>query len=336
MNALWSRFGNRRSLWIVVAVLAAAGVFAGMVIRQIRMPIVLRGAIVRASNDVTQQSPITGVEVTAADDLARAGSTSDFSGYFALRLQPWVTKRSTITLHFRDPDYQPLDVTAVAGDKLFVVRLKSVKPALEPGDDDDHPEVTIGNVVIRYSIQTTSSTNIGSAVKIFQVTNVGNVPCNHAHVCSPDGKWKAATGEATLDAGTGNEFRDARLSCIAGPCPFTKVDSDNLSSGMRTISVAIRDWSDSTTFVLQAEVFRVEVDELVRQYYPTIIGRTVNFSLPAGASGLTVEAEMNGTNIEFALGPQAVLSWADCDVSQGRDHVSAYRCELKPWCRFRQ
>jgi hypothetical protein len=102
------------------------------------------------------------------------------------------------------------------------------------------------------------------------------------------------------------------------------------------ISVAIRDWSDSTTFVLQSEAFRVQVYDLVRQYYPTIIGRTLNFSLPAGASGLTVEAEINGADVNFALGPQAVLSWADCQVSQGRNHISEYRCELKPWCRFRE
>ena len=101
------------------------------------------------------------------------------------------------------------------------------------------------------------------------------------------------------------------------------------------IGVSVRNWSDSTTFVLQAEVFRVQVYDLVRQYYPTIIGRTLNFTLPAGASGLTIEAEVNGIDIQFALGPQPILSWADCKVSQTRDRVSVYRCELKPWCRFR-
>jgi hypothetical protein len=336
MTAFWTRFLNRRTVSVSIGamVLAAIGISAWFAVRQTRKLIVLRGAVVQFSQDASQQSPITDVDVSAADDLARAEAKSDFSGYFSLTLQPSVKRGDSVTLHFQHPDYLPLDLTGTVGDELFVAHLKPVKADAEA--PEDHPQLTIGNVVVRYSLETTSSANIGSGVKIFQVVNTGNIPCNHARVCSPDGKWKASTGEAALDAGAGNEFRDARVSCIAGPCPFTKIDSDGFSAGGRMISVAIRDWSDSTTFVLQAEAFRVQVYDLVRQYYPTIIGRTVNFSLPAGASGLTVEAEVNGTDIDFALGPRPVLSWADCRVSEGRDHVAAYRCELKPWCRFRQ
>jgi hypothetical protein len=329
----WSGFTKRRTFAIGVAVLAVLGASAWTMIRQRRKPIVLKGAVVQFSDDSTRQSPITDVEVSAADDLAPVGSKSDFLGFFSITLQPWVKRGETITLRFRHADYLPLDLTGAAGDELFVAHLKPAHPTVEI--PSDHPEVTIGNVVVRYSTETANSANIGSGVKIFQVMNTGNVPCGHARVCSPDGKWKAATGQAALDAGPGNEFRDARVSCIAGPCPFTKIDADNFSSGGRNISVSIRDWSDSTTFVLQAEVFHVQVYDLVRQYYPTIIGRTVNFSLPAGASGLTIEAEVNGTEIEFPLGPHPTMSWADCRVSVGRDHVAAYRCELKPWCRFR-
>jgi hypothetical protein len=199
----------------------------------------------------------------------------------------------------------------------------------------NHPEVVIGNILIRYNTENTTAVNIGSGVKIFDIANQGNVPCDHARVCSPDGKWKAAVGTAALDAGGGNEFRNARLSCVAGPCPFTRIDSDGFSTGGRTISVAVRDWSDSATFVLQAEVFRLQNDDLVREYYPAIIGRTINFTLPSGATGLSVQAEVDGTSIEFPLGPDPVLSWADCNVSVQRDRTRVYRCELKPWCKFR-
>jgi hypothetical protein len=261
---------------------------------------------------------------------------SDFSGYFSLTLQPGVKRGDPVTLHFQRPDYLPFELTGTVGDQLFVAHLKPVPMKVDEDLTQNHPPVTVGNVVIRYSIETSNSANVGSGVKILQIANTGNVPCNRARICSPDGQWKAAIGQAELDAGAGNEFRDARVSCIAGPCPFTKIDSDNFSAGGQRIGVTIRDWSDPTTFVLQAEVFRVQVYDLVRQYYPTIIGRTVNFSLPAGAGGLTVQAEVNGTEVAFALGPRPLLSWADCRVSESRDHVSNYRCELKPWCRFRQ
>lgn len=327
---------NRLTIALIgILLLAAAGIAIGVVVRQMRKPIVLKGAVVRFSDAADQQSPITGVVVSADDDLAPSEAKSDFSGYFTLTLRRGVKPGDGVTLHFQHPDYMPLTMSGSVGDQLFVAQLKPLPVKVE-AVPENHPTVTVSNVVVRYSTQTSNSANIGSAVKIFQTSNTGNVPCDHARICSPDGKWKAASGQAELDAGAGNEFRDARVSCIAGPCPFTKIDSDGFSAGGRRISVAIRDWSDSTTFVMQAEVFRVQAYDLVRQYYPTIIGRTLNFSLPAGASGLTIEAEVNGMQIDFALGPKPILSWANCNVSESHDHVSNYRCELKPWCRFRE
>ena len=327
---------NRYTITLIgILLLAATGITIGIVVRQMRKPIVLKGAVVRFSDDATQQSPITDVVVSADDDLAPAQAKSDFSGYFTLTLRPGVKLGNPVTLQFHHPDFMALSITGAVGEELFVAHLKPVPVKVEAAPEN-HPSVTVSNVVVRYSTETSNSANIGSAVKVFQISNTGNVPCNHARICSADGKWKASIGQADLDAGAGNEFRDARVSCIAGPCPFTKIDSDGFSAGGRRISVSIRDWSDPTTFVLQAEVFRVQVYDLVRQYYPTIIGRTLNFSLPAGASGLTVEAEVNGTAVDFALGPKPILSWADCNVSQSRDQVANYRCELKPWCRFQQ
>lgn len=328
------RFSKRHGLWIIGIILAGL-VLSAWVAHPTRTSIVIRGAVIEANTDPSRQSPLTEVAVSVSSGLAPE-TRSDFLGYFSLTLQPWVKQGEPISLHFRHPNYVPLDINGKVGDQIFIARMAPVKPAVETADNSpDHPEVTIGNVVVRYSIETSNATNIGNGVKMFQVTNAGNVACNRSPVCSPDGKWKAQRAEVTLDAGPGNEFRNARLTCIAGPCPFTRIDSDRFSAGGRIIGVSVRNWSDATTFVLQAEVFRVQVYDLVRQYYPTIIGRTLNFSLPAGASGLTIEAEVNGLDIQFALGPQPILSWADCKVSQNRDSISAYRCELKPWCRFR-
>jgi hypothetical protein len=326
--------------WLVILILVAIVVILGSVTavmrRRYRKPITLQGAIIQFSDDTNRQSPIAGVEVGAFGDLAPAATMSDFSGFFSLTLYPRVKRGEPITLTFRHPDYLPLNLNETVGDALSVVHMAPVHHDTNVSPNPtNHPGIVIGNVIVRYSIETLAAENIGSGVKVFQVANTANVPCNHGPVCSPDNRWKAATGSASLDAGAGNEFRNARVSCIAGPCPFTRINSDRFSAGGRSISVSIRDWSDTTTFVLQAEVFHVQVNDIVRQYYPIIIGRTLNFTLPAAASGLRVEAELNGIGIDSPLGPDPVLSWADCRVSTEKDRTRVYRCELKPWCQFR-
>jgi hypothetical protein len=142
-------------------------------------------------------------------------------------------------------------------------------------------------------------------------------------------------GGASLDAGEGNVFRNARVTCIAGPCPFTRVDSDGFSAGGRNIKVLIRSWSDTATFVLQADVSRTQVGDIVRESAPVIFGRSMNFTLPAKAEGPSIEAEMNGSRIVFPLGPTPVLSWAECNVRVEKNQVKDYRCELKPGYRYR-
>jgi hypothetical protein len=196
-------------------------------------------------------------------------------------------------------------------------------------------EVNVTNVLVRYSIASTSLENVGSGVQTFQVTNQGNIPCNAQQPCSPDGKWKAAIGSASLDSGEGNLFQNARVSCIAGPCPFTKIDSDRFSRPGRTISVSVRDWSDTTTFLLQAEVFRSVASNLIRVAYPVIFGRSLNFTLPADAQGPSLEAEMDGAQIIFPLAPDPILSWADCNVRVEQKQAKDFRCELKPGYSFK-
>ncbi len=237
-----------------------------------------------------------------------------------------------MTLRFRHPDYQPLDLNEFVGDKLYVARM--VPLSRRTHAESDHPAVTVSNVRVRYSVKTTTEADVGSAVKTFQVVNVGNVPCRGRHPCSPDGKWKAALGSASLDAGEGNEFRNARVSCIAGPCPFAKVEFEDLSRSGRIINVSVRNWSDTTTFLLEAEVVHPMVSDIVRESYPVIFGQALNFSLSASAEGPSIEAEINGDSIVFPIGPDLFLSWADCHVTVDRDQTNVYRCELKPGYRF--
>jgi len=295
-------------------------------------PIALKGAIIQEDADPRKQSPITDVEVEAANSLAPAEVKSDFSGYFRLTLRPGIKRGQPVMLQFRHPDYQPVDMPVTAGNKLYIVRMTPLRPdtPAQPGK----PQTVVSNVFVRYSIETTASVNVGAGVTTFQAVNTGNVPCDHRTPCSPDNKWKAATGSASLDAGQGNVFQNARVSCIAGPCPFTKIQTDGFSRGGRNISVSVLNWSDTTTFLFQAEVFRQEISDIVRESYPVIFGRALNFSLPAAARGPSLEAELAGTNIVFPLGPSPDLSWAACNVKVERDQAKSYRCELKDGYKF--
>jgi hypothetical protein len=295
--------------------------------------VTLSGAVLREDKDPRKQSPIADVEISSPDGLLVRDASSDFSGSFRLTFIPGVKLGRPIRLAFRRADFQPLDLNAVLSDKLAVVRMTPLHGEVEEKLNEE--VIVVQNVLVRYSTEATKTENIGSAVKIFDVTNEGNVPCPQGVPCSPDNKWRAAVASASVDAGEGNVFLDARVTCIAGPCPFTQIDSDEFSQGGRIIKVTVRDWSDSTTFLFQAEVFRSQLDSMIRKSFPVIFGRTMNFTLPSSAKGPSIEAEMNGTVIVFPLGPTPLLSWANCQVKVEKKQTKDYRCNLKPGYRFR-
>ncbi len=324
------------AIWIVAILFAgavAAGVIGLRIYQRRTRPIQLIGAVVRQNADPHNQSPIENVVVSAAGGLAVGQAKSDFAGAFRITLRRGVKPGEPITLTFRHPDYQPLDLHEHVTDQIYVAHMV---PLHDDNESDTSAAATVlSNVMVRYSTEVTSSENIGTGVKTFEVENTGNVPCNKSPLCSPDGKWKAAVGSASLDAGEGNEFTNARVTCIAGPCAFTKIAFDGFSRGGRTIRVSMMDWSDTTTFLLQAEVFRPQVGNAIRQSYPVIFGRAMNFTLPNTAEGPAIEAEVNGTRIVFPLAPAPVLSWADCDVRVERNQAKDYRCVLKAGFRFK-
>lgn len=296
-------------------------------------PSSLQGAVLERNSDPRKESPIADAEVTASIGSTSGSARTDSSGYFTIPLRRWIRRGQSIRLVFRHPGYETLDLNEAVGDKLYVVHMALVPSRVQP--NTKRPITRIANVKIRYSMKTTASVNVGSAVKTFEVVNIGNVPCIGRRPCSPDGKWKAAIGSITLDAGEGNEFRNARLSCIAGPCPFTKVESDGYSNGGNKITAAVLNWSDTTTFLLEAEVYHPIGSEVIQESYPVIFGQTLNFSVPNTAEGLSLEAEVNGETVVFPLGPSLCLSWADCTVATDKGHSKSYRCELKDGNDFR-
>jgi hypothetical protein len=327
---------GRRKVWLWAA--AAVIVSLGGTLAIVRLmhrnnkPVSLQGAVVMQNGDTKKELPIAGVQIVAVSGTLVGDCKSDSSGYFSLTLNPEVVPGQAITLRFRHPEYLPLDLNEPVDDKLYVARMAPRPPKLPA--QSKKPEIRVANVSARYSIKATTAVNIGSAVKTFQVVNTANVPCEGRPPCSPDGRWKAAIGSASLDAGEGNEFRNARVSCIAGPCPFTRIESDHFSRGGRNINVSARNWSDTTTFLLEAEVLHPMVSDNIRRSHPVIFGRALNFTLPAAAEGVSILAEIDGEPIVFPLGPNLFLSWANCNERVNNDQTKVYRCELKPGYQF--
>ena len=100
------------------------------------------------------------------------------------------------------------------------------------------------------------------------------------------------------------------------------------------ITVSARNWSDTTTFLLEAEVVHPMVSQIVHESYPVIFGQGLNFTLPSSAEGVSIEAELDGQMIIFPLGPALFLSWANCNARVNPDQTRVYRCDLKPGYQF--
>ncbi len=323
--------GKTIATWttLVVGILAVVGTIALLHRRQ---PVILRGAVLRQDRDANKQLPLADVQITAINALGSGAAKSDPSGFFTLTLPKGLRRRQSVLLKFRRDDYQPLDLNDFIGDKLYVARMIPIRSETKVESRSESP---VSNTRIRYTVKATTEANIGSAVKTFQVVNTGNTPCSKRPPCAPDGKWKATIGTLSLDAGEGNEFRNARVSCIAGPCAFTKIELENFSSDRRHFDVSVLNWSDTTTFLLEAEVVHPMTSDMVRESYPVVFGRAMNFSLPIAAEGLSIEAEVDGQPIVFPLGPDLFLRWADCHMVVDKDQSRNYRCELKTGYQFR-
>jgi hypothetical protein len=327
-------------VWIAIAAVGAATALLVLGIRHWRPRwSVIQGAVVRRDTDVNKESPISGVLVTASYGDSSLSTHSDSSGYFRVAFPGTVLPGQTVTLSFTNPDYKPLELqdTIRFRSSLRDLLVAAMSPAVAPASDSATGTPTVvSNIRVRYTVNSENEENVGSSVKTFEVVNRGNVPCHRQRPCSPDGYWKASSGSIEMDAGAGNEFRDARASCIAGPCPFTKIDSSGFVNGGRTISASAIDWSDTATFLLQAEVFHTSSISNVRESYPVVFGSGFSFTVPPTAEGVSLVAELNGAEIVFPLGPDLYLSWATCAVRNGAnaEKSAVYQCELKPDYRF--
>ena len=324
-----ARRRGRLAVWIAAMAVVAAAAIQGLSYWVRHQPLKeLTGVVLRQDQDPAKQPPVAGAEVSLADDLSPASAWSDSAGLFHLKLRPGTRAGQEGTLTLRHADYQPAQIAEVLQDRLYVIRLAPNVPA-----SSAQPQL-VTDIKVRYSLKSATAQDVGSAMKSFEVVNQGDVPCERRFPCSPDGKWKAAIGGVKLDAVEGSEFHNARVTCVAGPCPFTRIEMDGFSTGGRSISVRVRNWSDTASFVLEADVIRPVNTDNIRTAFPITLNQVLSFTLPALAQGPIIEAAINGEDIIYPLGPALKLSWADCGVTTMKDQTRLFRCELKPGYRF--
>jgi hypothetical protein len=342
-------------LWILaVVIIAAAGVTLQLVrarLRRLDIALVaINGAVLRRDSDAQKQSPLANVKILATGGLSTANSSTDASGHFSFNLRPGVLPGQSVTLKFTHPGYLPFEIIGAPQGQLHIVRMEPVpeKPLVKPEHAPagvtkaavvkvaESKITEIKNVRVRYSSKNQTTTNVGAIAKPFQVINTGNVPCDGHSPCSINGRWKATVGGVSLDAGEGNEFRNVRVSCVAGPCPFTKIEPEDLSNPGRMLKISVLNWSDTASFMVEADVTRTMVTNQTRRSFPFTVGQTLTFALPTDAEGTCIEAELNGEQIIFPLGPKLSLSWAACNVEVVPGQSRIYRCEVKPGYQIQQ
>jgi hypothetical protein len=334
---------SKRTWAILAGAVVAAAVVTMLVlrVRQIEELSLVTGAVLTDDSDLHKQRPIYEARVSASAGLSKGTAVSDQSGLFRLTLDPAISPEQPITITVEHPDYLPFEASSVLASRLLLLRMTPRE--IQTKSTDGKAEVAIANVRVRYAYRAATSLEVASAARTFDIVNTPNTPCNNMPPCSPDGRWKATVEAFSLNAGANREFRNARVSCLAGPCPFTRVETDAFSAGGQVIGVSVLNWGDRVTYLVEAEVSQTTVSDLVRHSYPVIFDRSMNFTLPPAAQGPSIEAEVNGEPIVFPLGPQLRLSWATCRLDAGagradrsRDTPRLYRCELKPGYLFKQ
>lgn len=328
---------QKAAVWVSAALIVGMGVVGSIfIIRQQHppsRPIHLTGVVLADDKDPQKQAPLAYATIMATTGTGDFRTKSDASGLFRLTIPNARKASPAITLNFQASNHEQRDLAVAEWRQIQIVRLTPLVRSKTV--TAIRPIYSLTNVKVRYSEKASLTTNVGSVVKTFEAVNTGNIPCNLKAACSPDHKWKASIRAFTLE-GQGGEFRNVRLSCIAGPCPFTQIESQGPIDNGRNFRVSVRNWSDTTTFLLEAEVAQTRIIEVVRESFPALFGSSMNFTLPATAQGPSIEADMNGPHtIVYPLGPDLILSWAVCTVKVTADQTKLFRCDLKPEYQFK-
>src|SRR5262245_18019931 len=146
--------GRKVAIWAVVIAAVGGTAATERLLHHNTKSISVKGAVIRKDSDTKKELPVADVAITIDGGSAAPDAKSDASCFFSLTVRPGVMSGELVTLRFRYPDYQPLDVERAAGDDLYVARLVPV--SRETRVKTDSPEVPVANVSIRYSIKATT------------------------------------------------------------------------------------------------------------------------------------------------------------------------------------
>ncbi|MFL6447222.1 MAG: carboxypeptidase-like regulatory domain-containing protein [Bryobacteraceae bacterium] len=298
--------------------------------------ITLEGSVLKQDADPSKRTPIPGVAVTATRGETVATSETDPTGYFHVSLSRGIDTGADLSLTFAKTAYKTVQMTpGNPGDQLYIVQMEPVAPPPVRAPREQVPAkiTTIKDVRVRYSFKEDSTISVGTIAKEFMAPNKGNIPCRGLKPCSPDGKWKATLTILPLYTDPGNQFRNVRVSCIAGPCHFLRVDPPVIERST-TLKISVLNWSDTSAFLVEGDVVRTMVTNIVRQSYPFILGNTMNFALPPTSEAVSIEASVDGKFVVFPLGPTLQLPWADCNVDTSKGGDKTFRCQLKAGYQF--
>ena len=187
MSVMQFRKPGRLRIVIPVSLAIVCGLAATLILLRVygRRPILLRGAVIRQEADPRKELPVADVAITAANRFGTVTTTSDASGAFTIQLPRLVLRGQAIMLRFQRRDYQDLVLQEFVGDKLYIAHMLPLAREANAAPAGQ-PERTVGHVRVRYSVKALTEANVGSAVKTFQIENVGNVPCkgqHHADLC---------------------------------------------------------------------------------------------------------------------------------------------------------
>src|ERR1019366_154468 len=117
--------GRKIAIWVSVPfgmILIFALIFKPLR-RHTRLPLTVVGSVIKLDVDTRKQSPIADVAISAPAELAAGNAQSDFSGYFKINLPSEIDPDESIMLHFRHPNYRPVDLNVVVNGQLNIVRL---------------------------------------------------------------------------------------------------------------------------------------------------------------------------------------------------------------------
>ena len=116
---------------------------------------------------------------------------------------------------------------------------------------------------------------------------------------------------------------------LPGPARSPRLKPARFPRPGRTITVTVRNWSDTVTFLVEAEVTRSMPSDAIRQAYPAIYGRSMSFTLPATAEGPSMEADLGGSEIVFPLGPalQLIVGRLHSAGGRGSNQAVSLRAE---------